>query len=323
MHRLLSLPLLLRGPSTEAVATSGVLIRCIGQPERFARLLGVAGSQKADRAHRWGAAFHPCGVEQADAEAREVHAWAAERFRRSGWTLFPEFVHYRGDVGTLARPRVRRSLASDLRRVDRFGYAAFLARRGQGDWARFRHRMSEPYARRRFGRQAWMPRTLTWLRLRLHGRLLTVERGGEPVAGGVVIRRRDEVWFAALGVMNGDPTLVRDGALLATYRAVYDLADRTEAAVVDAGRCSGWSDDPVGAYKSKWGLRPGRDPLSPLVAVRAVTPRGFRWLATLNRYEDDHHNGLARSGLSAESSLAGRAVVPTSGAADHRVPEDE
>lgn len=121
----------------------------------------------------------------------------------------------------------------------------------------------------------------------------------------------------------GDPTLVRDGALLATYRAVYDLADRTEAAVVDAGRCSGWSDDPVGAYKSKWGLRPGRDPLSPLIAVRAVTPGGFRWLATLNRYEDDHHNGLARSGLSAESSLAGRAVVPTSGTADHRVPEDE
>src|SRR5687767_14786213 len=105
MHRLLSLPLLVRGACSEAVADPGLLVSCIGQPQRFARVLGAgfAPGQRALKAHRWGAAFHPGGVKQADVEAREVHVWAAERFRRSGWTLFPEFVQYRGDLGNLAR----------------------------------------------------------------------------------------------------------------------------------------------------------------------------------------------------------------------------
>ncbi len=38
------------------------------------------------------------------------------------------------------------------------------------------------------------------------------------------------------------------------------------------------ADDPAGTYKSRWGLRPTPDPLSPLYAVRAVTARGERFL---------------------------------------------
>lgn len=303
IHRLLSLPLLARVPSAEAVVGPGIRIRCLGRPPRFAALLqqdspGTPGSS------RWLAAFVPAGAGDADVEARAVHPWAAGRFRRAGWTLLPEFVRYRAEVAGLAYSRVPKSLASDLRRVDRLGYVVSAASRGRGAWRRFRRRMSEPYARRRFGPGAWLPPALTWSRLRLHGRLLTVRRDGEPVAGGVMVRVRDEVWFAALGVRDGDPALVREGALVATYRAVCDLTRSSGAAVLDGGRCSGRTDDPIGRYKRKWGLRPTPDPLTPLVAVRPTTSAGARWLAALPRYAVTGDGVLAPPAAARDSVMA-------------------
>lgn len=283
IHRLLSLPLLARSPSTEAVVGPGIRIRCLGRPPRFASLLQEEGTGVPGRS-RSLAAFRPAGAGAADVEVREIHPWATGRFRRAGWTLLPEFVRYRAEVTSLANSRVPTSLASDLRRVERIGYMVSTASRGRGPWRRFRRHMSEPYARRRFGLAAWLPPAFTWSRLRLHGRLLTVRRSGDPVAGGVIVPARDEVWFAALGVREGDPALVREGALVATYRAVWDLCRSGGVAVLDAGRCSGRTDDPIGRYKMKWGLRPTPDPLTPLVAVRPATATGARWLASLPRY---------------------------------------
>jgi hypothetical protein len=251
---------------------------------------------------RWLTAFGPGDAGDDDLEAREIHPWAAARFRRAGWTVLPEFVRYRAPVAALTSSRLPRSLASDLRGIDRRGYAVSVGARGRGSWRRFRRRMSEPYARRRFGASAWLPPAPTWARLRLHGRLLTVRRDGEHVAGGVAVRARDEMWFAALGVRDGDPNLIREHALAATYRAVFDLTPASGAAVLDTGRCSGWVDDPIARYKSKWGLRPSPDPLTPLVAVRTATPAAARWLAALPRYAVTRGGELAPGGTAAAPS---------------------
>lgn len=300
IHRLLSVPLLLRQPVAEATVAPGLRIRCLGRPARFEGLLD--DEPRRSQGVRLLSALGSGSVGDAPLEAREIHPWAAGRFRRSGWTLLPDFVRYRAAAGDMASPPFSKSLASDLRGIDRRGYAVSVAPRGRGAWRRFRQRMSEPYALRRFGPGAWLPPPPTWARLRLHGRLLTVRRDGDPVAGGVTVRARDEMWFAALGVLDGDPALIREKALAATYRAACDLARATGVAVLDSGRCSGWADDPVGWYKKKWGLRPAADPLAPLVAVRAATPAAARWLAALPRYAIDPHGALVPAATARQAS---------------------
>jgi hypothetical protein len=278
--------MLARSPLADASVEPGIRVRCLGRPARFEALFERAGIVRPARS-RALAAFIPAHGIDADLECREVHPWAAARFRRAGWTLLPEFVRYRAAVDELGAPPVSRSLASDLRGIDRRGYAISVYPRGRGPWRRYRREMSEPYARRRFGAVAWLPPAPTWARLRLHGHLFLVRGGGKPVAGGVVVRRGVEAWFASLGIQDGDPALIRAKALAATYRAAGDVARSCGAAVFDSGRCSGWIDDSVAWYKRKWGLRPAPDPLAPLVAVRAATPRGARWLADLPRYAID------------------------------------
>ena len=87
-----------------------------------------------------------------------------------------------------------------------------------------------------------------------------------------------EAWFAALGVADGDAALVRDGALTAAYAAAVEHARAIGAEVLNARSRHVPSRRPAGIYKSRWGLRPTHDPLSPLYAVRAVTARGERFL---------------------------------------------
>jgi hypothetical protein len=116
--------------------------------------------------------------------------------------------------------------------------------------------------------------------MRRHGFLLMIGDGARDVAMAVVVPARGgrEALFAVLGVADGDAALVRDGALTAVYAAVAEHARATGAKILDCGGCTPRADDPRGFYKSHWGLRPERDPLSKLHAVRALTPLGERFL---------------------------------------------
>ena len=75
--------------------------------------------------------------------------------------------------------------------------------------------------------------------------------------------------------------LLRAGALTAAYAAAIEDARRIGAETFDSGRCSPRADDPIAAYKARWGLRPEPDPLIPVYALRARTPEGERCLARL------------------------------------------
>jgi hypothetical protein len=66
--------------------------------------------------------------------------------------------------------------------------------------------------------------------------------------------------------------------LTAAYAAAVEHARASGAEVLDSGRCSARADDSIAAYKMRWGLRPEPDPLSPLYAVRALTPAGEQFL---------------------------------------------
>ena len=266
LHRLLSAPLLLR-LRQRSLAVDGVRVTCRVRSDQLAWLLD--GASLVEDVTSSG---------PPDVEVVRIHPWAARSWRRRGWQIVPSFVLYRGPVAGVPPARRSKSLRANLSRARRSGFGA---RRGGGarDWARARE-MVESWGRVRFGADVWLPPEHAWRRLRRRGSLLMIGNGARDVAMAVVVPGRGgrEAWFASLGVADGDAALMRDGALTASYAAVAEHARAIGAEVLNAGRCTPRADDPRGVYKSRWGLRPSHDPLSPLYAVRAVTPRGERFL---------------------------------------------
>ena len=73
-----------------------------------------------------------------------------------------------------------------------------------------------PYATTRFEQVATLPVPLLLRVLEKRGTLLFLCRGSQRVAGQAVLRNRDQLWLAALGVKDGDLALLREGAPAST-----------------------------------------------------------------------------------------------------------
>lgn len=263
---MLSAPVLLRRQD-RWLAVDGVGVACRVRSDQLGWLLD--GASLVEDAASSG---------PPDIEVVQIHPWAAWSWRRRGRLIVPAFVRYRSPLASVPPARRSKSLRGNLSRARRSGFVARQVAGGR-DWARARE-MAEAWARVRFGPDVWLPPEHAWKRLRRRGSLLMIGDGARDVAMAVVVRGRGgrDAWFASLGVADGDYALLRDGALTVSYAAVAEHARAIGAEVLDAGRCTPRADDPRGVYKSRWGLRPSRDPLSPLYAVRALTPLGERFL---------------------------------------------
>jgi hypothetical protein len=266
LHQLLSTPLLLR-LRQRSVVVDGVRVACRTRSDQLAWLLDGASLVEEST---------PSGPP--DVEAVRIHPWVARSWRRRGRLIVPSFVLYRGPVAGVPPERPSRSLRANLSRARRSGFGA---REGGGarDWARARE-MAELWGRERFGANVWLFSERAWRRLRRRGSLLMIGDGAQDAAMIVVVPGQGgrEAWFASLGVADGDAALMRGGALTAAYAAAVEHARAIGADVLNLGRATSRGDDPVGIYKSRWGLRPTHDPLSPLYAVRPVTGLGERFL---------------------------------------------
>jgi hypothetical protein len=266
LHQLLSAPLLLR-LRQRSLVVDGVRVTCRTRSDELAWLLDGASLVE-----------EVTSSDPPDIEVARIHPWTAWVWRRRGRRIVPSFVLYRGGVADVPPARRSKSLRGNLSRARRSG---FRARRGGAaqEWAAARA-MAESWARVRFGPDVWLPPEHGWRRLRRRGSLLMISDGARDLAMLVVVLGRGgrEAWLAAVGVAGGDPELMRAGALTASYAAAVEYAREIGAEVVNAGRCTSRADDPRGVYKSRWGLRPGVDPLSPLYAVHALTSQGERFL---------------------------------------------
>jgi hypothetical protein len=78
----------------------------------------------------------------------------------------------------------------------------------------------------------------------------------------------DLAWMPLLGVRDGDPALIEQGAIAHLYMGAVRWAARAGALSLNCGRTSAFIDDGVARYKRKWGFNPTADPLSPLIALR-------------------------------------------------------
>jgi hypothetical protein len=79
-----------------------------------------------------------------------------------------------------------------------------------------------------------------------------------------------------MGVRDGDPALLRQGAAVATLALPLQWAREQGFHRVDAGRSSPFLTDGIHRYKRNWGMTPMADPLAQVMAVRPRTSIGGR-----------------------------------------------
>jgi hypothetical protein len=273
LHRLLAVPVLLRLQSHRLELERGhehVRMRCRTRSRQVARLL--AGDDTIRSAD--------AGAGADDIEVTQVHPWTAWWWRRRGWLTVPAFVRYRAATASIPPSRRSKSLRGNLARARRNGLRPRAA--AECDWGPARE-MAGAWARARFGSEAWMPPAHAWRRMRRHGRLIVIDDGVRDVGMAIVVRAAGgrEAWFASLGIRASDRALLHAGVSTAIYAAALEEARRSGAPVFDSGRCSPRADDPIAAYKRRWGLRASADPFSPVCAVRPLTSAGERALAAM------------------------------------------
>jgi hypothetical protein len=272
-HRVLALPLQLRGPMRRRVVAPGgreITVLEIGRSKATeplcARLFGElpAPEYGASRSLRDPAV----AAGAAHLVVAEVHRWLAPRFRRAGWVVVPSHVRWQGNLAELPPPQASHSLKDDLRKVRARGFALEQAD-GAADWEEFTSRMLAPHASARFGDDAWFPSPYLLGRFRARGELHFVVHAGARVGGICSLRSGGSVWFPLIGVRDGDAALLRAGAAVATYALGFEWARRQGCTRVDMGRTSPFLHDGVQQYKRKWGLTATPDPLAHLTAVWA------------------------------------------------------
>ena len=270
-HRMLALPLQLRGPARRRTVESGdqkVTLLEIGRPKLTeplcTRLFGELPPPENGTSRSLRDPLRATGA--AHLVVAEVHRWVASRFRRAGWVIVPDQVRWRGELSALPPPSPSHSLKDDLRKVRSQGYVLEHAT-SAADWEEFVTTMVAPQANARFGDDAWIPSAYLLRQFAEQGRLHFVVRGGIRVGGICSLRSGDTLWLPLSGVRHGDPALLRAGVSVAAWALAMAWA-RTEGCVtVDMGRTSPFLHDGVQQYKRKWGLDPCPDPLAHLAAV--------------------------------------------------------
>jgi hypothetical protein len=271
-HRMLALPLQLRGAIRRRVVASGgreIALLEIGRAKvtelLCARLFGelpppAYGAARSLRDPRAAAGA-------AHLVVAEVHRWLAPRFRRAGWIVVPNQVRWEGDPARLPPADASKSLKDDLRKLRAQRFTLEHAAGTPEDWEEFATRMLAPNVSARFREDGWMPSPYLLRQFRERGELHFIVRDGVRVGGLCSLRSGDSVWLPLSAVRGGDPALLRAGVGVAAYALAFEWARQQGCARVDLGRTSPFFTDGVQQYKRKWGLTPVADPLAHLTAV--------------------------------------------------------
>ncbi len=277
-HAALVLPLQLTSRVRHFTGSAGGAawrVACIadanGPLRMAARVVGpLLPAGNGPRRALWSAS----GIEVAGADlvAARIHPWLAPRLRAADWLIVPETVRWIGDLSAVPPGTPGKSLRSDLKKIAEAAYRLEVAEQPR-DWDEFYSTMLLPQARVRFGEEAWIPSRPLRREVSQRGTLLFVVRAGTRVGGVCGVPAGDLVWLPFTGVLAGDPALLREGVTAAAMVLALRWARERGFAFVDLGRTSPFRNDGLQSFKRKLGLRPFRDPLAHLVAIRADTSR--------------------------------------------------
>jgi hypothetical protein len=277
-HRALALPLQLSGRihHWSAPGPRGIRIVGIGRQkplEQFCR--GLLGEVVPEEAGQRSGLVNPAQLAACDGDlvVAGVHRWMADRFRRAGWLIVPTAVRWNGILAALPPTTMPRGLRENLNKIQKHGFTMEQTS-SRESWDEFFSRMVVPHALARHGSSSWVPSLRFLRKLEQVATLHMILQGGRRVAGACTVARGATVWLPLMGVRDGDPALLRQGAAVATLALPLQWARQQGFQRVDAGRTSPFLTDGIHRYKRNWGMIPMPDPLAQVIAVRPRTSMG-------------------------------------------------
>ncbi len=181
--------------------------------------------------------------------------------RMSGHTIFrgdylavPEWVGTRLTVPDNLDVLVRSSsnIQRDMRRVRRHKYEPVVSS-GDEDFDLFYHTFYLPLSKARYG-ELLVVRPAHDFRHRVRrGGILWVRRDKQRVAALLFEEKEGTLDVLAVGSLDGDPRLMKEGAIAALYYFIIELARMRGCQTVDFRGSRSTLTDGVLRYKSKWG----------------------------------------------------------------------
>jgi hypothetical protein len=148
--------------------------------------------------------------------------------------------------------RASRDVKEDMRNIKRAKFDLRISTQEQ-DFDFFYHALYLPYMRQRHGASAHI-RDSNWLRRCFrHGAILWISRGGRPHAAALVEQRKRVLCSRAIGVLDGNFEMLREGAVAAAYYHVIKFAYQRGCAWVDFGAVRPSLNDGLTRFKRKWG----------------------------------------------------------------------
>jgi hypothetical protein len=193
-----------------------------------------------------------------------VDRLSARLFFRSNYLRVPESVGswlaVPDDLNKLKR--TNRSVKADLRRIRREQFT-FTVSHAEEDCETFYHTMYVPYLRKRHGELAVI-RSLPQVRcIFRRGGVFWVLCEGQRIAGQLFSQRDGVLSCVGMGMADGDPSLLRKGAIAATYFFSLQYAQSQGLTRIDLGGSPPALSDGLLRYKRKWGARLTAKPQTP------------------------------------------------------------
>ena len=187
----------------------------------------------------------------------------APLLRRAGCWIVPALVRLAAEtrVTLAAREGSSHSLKSDRRRMLREGLRLEVRTYTPERSATFYRRYLLPHVRSRYAGREEPTSFAAVDRQFAAGFSLAVLHPdrSEPDAIAILYPRGDTLFLSKLGVLDGDPELIRSGRTAAIYDHAPELAESRGLGFIDVGRALPWRGNGVTLYKWKWGYRPVLD----------------------------------------------------------------
>lgn len=183
-----------------------------------------------------------------------VNRWSARRPFGHACFSVPEWVGMKlavpDDLEQLTRSG--KSIRSDMALMRRYRYQPAIAHNA-AEFDRFYHSVYAPFSLARYGEMTVIRDSHDLRRRFSSGGILWIEREGKHTAAALFERKDRTLHLLALGTLNGDYALVREGALAAIYYHIIKLAQDLGCTTVDFKGSRPSLYDGLLRYKKKWG----------------------------------------------------------------------
>lgn len=186
----------------------------------------------------------------------EFHKFLTRFIRINDALLIPVFIR---QILDLNKPKDvivgkfrRNTKSTDLRKIRKFNYT-YEVLTDLDSLTFFYERMHVPYIRSRFGDMAFINSFNEHKKMFKSGELIFVKYNNKIISGVLCENRNKKYFWRRVGVLDGDISYIKKGALSATSYFAILRAKELKAEILDFGLSRPFLSDGVLRHKRKWG----------------------------------------------------------------------